>query len=51
MVATVGVIKSETWAQDGSWSGLVEIPASNRQELYDDLNKLCKGQVKIETVR
>lgn len=51
MVANTGVIKSETWAQDGSWSGLVEIPASKRQELYDDLNKLCKGQVKIETVR
>lgn len=51
MVAEAGVIKNESWAQDGSWSGLVEIPAQKRQELYDDLNKLCKGQVKIETVR
>ncbi len=51
MVAKTGVIKSEEWSQDGSWSGLIEIPASKRQELYDDLNKLCKGQVKIETVR
>ncbi|NHI83103.1 MAG: ribosome assembly factor SBDS [Candidatus Thorarchaeota archaeon] len=51
MVAESGVIKNESWAQDGSWSGLVEIPAQKRQELYDDLNKLCKGQVRIETVR
>ncbi len=51
MVAESGVIKSESWAQDGSWSGLIEIPAQKRQELYDALNKLCKGQVKIETVR
>jgi ribosome maturation protein SDO1 len=51
MIAEVGVIKNESWAQDGSWSGLVEIPAQKRQELYDDLNKFCKGQVKIETVR
>ena len=51
VVAKAGLIKSEAWAQNGEWSGLVEIPASKRQELYDDLNKLCKGQVKIETVR
>lgn len=51
MVAEAGVIKNESWAQDGSWTGLVEIPAQKRQELYDNLNKLCKGQVRIETVR
>jgi len=51
MVAEAGVIKNESWGQDGSWTGLIEIPAQKRQELYDDLNKLCKGQVKIETVR
>jgi ribosome maturation protein SDO1 len=51
MVAEAGVIKNEAWGQDGSWTGLIEIPAQKRQELYDDLNKLCKGQVKIETVR
>jgi ribosome maturation protein SDO1 len=51
MVATAGVIKSESWGQDGSWTGLVEIPAQKRQELYDELNKLTKGQIRIEVVR
>ncbi len=51
MVAKTGVIKSDTWEQDGSWTGLVEIPAAKRQELYDDLNKLTKGQIRLEVVR
>ena len=51
MVATAGVIKSQSWSQDGSWTGLVEIPAQKRQELYDELNKLTKGQIRIEVIR
>jgi ribosome maturation protein SDO1 len=51
MVATAGIIKSQSWGQDGSWTGLVEIPAQKRQELYDELNKLTKGQIRIELVR
>jgi len=51
MVATAGVIKSQSWGQDGSWTGLVELPAQKRQELYDELNKLTKGQIRIEVVR
>jgi len=51
LVANVGVIKSDAWERDGSWSGVVEIPASERQTLYDELNKLSKGQVRIEVER
>ncbi len=51
LVANTGVIKSESWNLDGSWSGLVELPAQKRQELYDELNKLTKGQIRIEVVR
>jgi ribosome maturation protein Sdo1 len=51
MVAGAGVIKSDTWEPDGSWTGLVEIPASKRQELFDDLNKLTKGQIRLEVIR
>ncbi|MCK5240163.1 MAG: ribosome assembly factor SBDS [Candidatus Thorarchaeota archaeon] len=51
VVATVGVIKTDTWEQDGSWTGLVELPASKRQELYDELNKLTKGQVRLDVTR
>jgi len=51
MVASAGIIKSESWEQNGSWTGLVELPASQRQSLYDDLSKLTKGQVKIDIVR
>jgi len=51
LVANAGVIKSESWNLDGSWSGMVELPAQKRQELYDELNKLTKGQIRIEVVR
>ncbi len=51
MVAKTGSIKSDSWEPDGSWTGLVEMPASKRQELYDDLNKLTKGQIRLEVVR
>ena len=51
MVANAGVIKSDTWEPDGSWSGLIEIPASKRQELFDELNKLTKGQIRLEVIR
>jgi ribosome maturation protein SDO1 len=51
MVATTGVIKTDSWEPDGSWTGLIEIPASKRQELYDELNKLTKGQIRLEVVR
>ncbi len=51
MVAKIGVIKTDSWEPDGSWTGLVEIPASKRQELYDDLNKLTKGQINLEVIR
>ena len=51
MVANAGIIKSESWNLDGSWSGLLELPAQKRQDLYDELNKLTKGQIRIEVVR
>ncbi len=51
LVANAGVIKSESWNLDGSWSGMVELPAQKRQELYDELNKLTKGQIRIEVIR
>ncbi len=51
IVAKAGVVKSDSWGQDGSWTGLVEMPASIRQALYDDLNKLTKGQTRIDVVR
>ena len=51
MIAKAGLIKEESWSQDGSWTGLIELPASERQSLYDELSKLTKGQIRIEVVR
>ncbi len=51
LVSNAGVTKSESWNLDGSWSGVVELPAQKRQDLYDELNKLTKGQIRIEVVR
>jgi len=51
IVAKAGVVKSDSWGQDGSWTGLVEMAGSLRQARYDDLNKLTKGQTRIDVVR
>ncbi len=41
-------ILKETWNNDGSWTGLVEIPGGMEQELYDKLNNITHGTLTAE---
>ncbi|MFH1650347.1 MAG: ribosome assembly factor SBDS [Candidatus Woesearchaeota archaeon] len=40
-----GKIKKDSWLNDGSWMGVVEIPAGLQNDFYDALNKQTHGTV------
>ncbi|UCG69125.1 MAG: ribosome assembly factor SBDS [Thermoplasmata archaeon] len=46
-----GKIMREEWQKDGSWIGVVEIPAGLQSEFYDKLNKKTKGDVETKIIK
>ncbi|MFE3846003.1 ribosome assembly factor SBDS [Thermoplasmatota archaeon] len=40
-----GVLEREDWQSDGSWIGIVKIPAGMQNDFYDRLNDMTKGNV------
>jgi ribosome maturation protein SDO1 len=44
-------ILEEQWMSDGSWSGIVEIPAGVQTELYEKLNARTKGAAETTLVK
>ena len=47
----LGKLLEETWMGDGSWSGVVEIPAGIQTELYEKLSARTKGAVETALVK
>jgi ribosome maturation protein SDO1 len=47
-IVNYGKIIKEEWQADGSWIGLVEIPAGVQIEFFDELNKRTKGDVETK---
>jgi len=50
-IVSFGEIKKQEWQKDGSWIGIVEIPAGVRMELIDKLNKRTKGNVEMRILK
>lgn len=50
-VKTFGRITKEEYQKDGSWIGLVEIPAGLQIEFYEKLNERTKGSVETKIVK
>jgi ribosome maturation protein SDO1 len=50
-VGRYGKVLSENWLTDGSWFGLVEIPAGLQNDFFDALNKLTHGGVESKIVK
>jgi ribosome maturation protein SDO1 len=44
-VKQFGKILNESWQNDGSWKGTLEIPGGMEQELYDKLNAITRGEL------
>jgi ribosome maturation protein SDO1 len=47
----LGRLLEETWMSDGSWSGILEIPAGIQTELYEKLNARTKGAAETALVK
>ncbi len=47
----MGTLLQEEWQRDGSWIGLVEIPAGMQGEFMDMLNKKTHGNVQTKILR
>jgi ribosome maturation protein SDO1 len=46
-----GAVQREEWQKDGSWVGLVKIPAGVQDEFFDRLNSRTKGSVETKIIR
>ncbi len=47
----MGRLGDEQWLSDGSWSGVLEIPAGVQTELYEKLNARTKGAAETTLVK
>jgi len=47
----MGTIVQEEWQRDGSWIGVVEIPAGMQGEFFDVLNKKTHGNIQTKILR
>ena len=46
-----GVLEREDWQSDGSWIGIVRIPAGMQTDFYDKLNDVTKGNVETRILK
>jgi ribosome maturation protein SDO1 len=50
-ISTFGKIVRDEWQNNGSWIGVVQIPAGMQPEFYDLVNKLSKGEAETKLLR
>ena len=50
-IAAFGKLVRDEWQNNGSWIGVVQIPAGMQPEFYDLVNKLSKGEAETKLLR
>lgn len=50
-VRNFGTLEREEWQSDGSWIGIVKLPAGMQADFYDRLNTLTKGNVETRVLK
>jgi len=50
-IKALGTVRQEEWGADGSWMGVIEIPAGLQQELFSKLNEKTKGNVESKILK
>lgn len=50
-VAGFGNLTKQEWQNDGSWIGVITIPAGRQEELYSLLNRLTKGSAETKFLK
>jgi ribosome maturation protein SDO1 len=51
IVRNYGVLERENWQSDGSWLGIVKIPAGMQSDFYDKLNDVAKGNISTKILK
>ena len=46
-----GVLEQENWESDGSWVGIVRLPAGMQNDFYEKLNETTKGNVSTKILK
>jgi ribosome maturation protein SDO1 len=46
-----GALEREDWQSDGSWIGIIKIPAGMQTDFYDKLNDVTKGNVETRILK
>jgi ribosome maturation protein SDO1 len=50
-VRSFGTLEREEWQSDGTWIGIVKLPAGMQTDFYDRLNSLTKGNVETRILK
>jgi len=50
-IKAMGTVSKEEWGADGSWMGIVEIPAGLQQDLFNKLNEKTKGNLESKILK
>ncbi len=50
-ISKFGRLVKDEWQNDGSWIGIVQIPAGMQPEFYDLVNRLSKGEAETRLLR
>ncbi len=51
IVRNFGMLEREDWQSDGSWMGVIKLPAGMQTEFYDRLNDATKGNVETRIIK
>jgi len=46
-----GALEREDWQSDGSWIGIIKLPAGMQTDFYDKLNEVTKGNVSTKILK
>jgi len=46
-----GTLEREEWQSDGSWIGIIKIPAGMQTDFYDKLNDVTKGNISTKLLK
>ncbi len=46
-----GALEREDWQSDGSWIGIIKLPAGMQTDFYDRLNEVTKGNVSTKILK
>jgi len=50
-IAAFGRLNREAWQNNGSWIGIVQIPAGMQTEFYALINRLTKGEAETKLIK